>query len=118
MMSSSLPDFHYLWRFTACLFGYHHDISSAAAWSSWTSVGQNWASGTVRWSFHPYFFGEGILIFSYNKLANNTFQLVFSALQIKDKCLSITCYFTGLSYCKILTKWLHSCLLIGHLHGN
>jgi hypothetical protein len=39
-------------------------------------------------------------------------------LQIKDKCLCITCYFTGLSYCKILTKWLHLCFLIGHLHGN
>jgi len=34
-------EFRYLWGFTACLSGCHHEISSAAAWSSWTSVGQN-----------------------------------------------------------------------------
>jgi hypothetical protein len=34
-------EFQYLWGFTACLSGCHHEISSAAAWSSWASVGQN-----------------------------------------------------------------------------
>jgi hypothetical protein len=31
----------------------------------------------VRFAYQPYFFSERTIFFSHNKLANNTFQLVF-----------------------------------------
>jgi hypothetical protein len=50
----------------------------------------SWWIGHVRLSYNPYFstcFLVGVVFFSYNKSANNTFNHIFSAKQTGSQCL-------------------------------